>query len=333
MGICWNHISNAAILPRQTCSQVRTPLMKNLTSSVVTTLLVLSLTMAKASTALASISFAGSDYNIGGTFYPGGESPYVVVPWRSETAIKAFDIDRNNVYGSDGYALFGTEFNWPNIECCGTTQLFDSLVYPNLIELPSYIAGAQSLVANKTGGYNYALIDDPRLVNGYRDYNWGNSLSPPVDPLNSQSPYVKLGLLQGTDILGNNPRTGPIGAARWAFTLGSEIPDRIRVSVMTDGYDDAVWSATEVLLARVSNAGSVLEIVSTGAVNRDRFVDMHTFDILGATPGDNYAVFAKGVSPGNGGIAGVAFDSVPEPCSLAMLLVAGVFGLSTRRKR
>ncbi len=293
------------------------------------TFLVITATLAVAclltiqSSALATLNYAGTEYNIGGTFFPGGSAPYVVVPWRSDSVTKALDIDGNNVYGSDGYALFATQFNWPNQGCCGSVQAVNSATYPNLIDLPSYVSASQFLVNNKIGGWNYALIDDPTLVNGYRDYNWGNTQVPAVVPANSQSPYVKMGNIEGNDILGNNARTGPNGAGRWGFTLGADVPQTVRVSVMSDGYDGTNWSATEVLLARVDNVGGILDIVGSGALTRNRFVDMHTFDIVGGQAGENYAIFAKASGDGQGAIAGVAFDSVvPEPTGVVLLLWA-----------
>jgi len=283
----------------------------------------------------AALSYAGSDYDIGGTFYPGGSAPYVVVPWRSDISAKAFDIDGNNVYGSDGYALFGTQFNWPNTGCCGASVPFASATYPNMISLPSYVTASQHLVSNKVGGWNYALVDDPTLVNGYRDYNWGDTLVPPVSPLHSQSPYVKIGGLEGTDIFGNNPKTAATGAGRWSFTVGADVPNRLRVGVMTDGLDDTVWAATEVLLDQMSGT-MIIDSVTTGAVVRDRFVDIHTFDIVGAQPGDTFAIFAKGPATGNGNgsIAGVTFDAVPEPASASMVTIAfAAFGLVVRAGR
>ena len=50
---------------------------------------------------------------------------------------------------------------------------FASATHPNLVNLPSFVASSQALVSNKVGGWAYALVDDPTLVNGYRDYNWG----------------------------------------------------------------------------------------------------------------------------------------------------------------
>lgn len=287
-----------------------------------------------ADTHAAALNFAGSETDIGGTFFPGGAAPYVVVPWRSETNAKNFDLDGNNVYGSAGYAMFATQFNWPNQGCCGSSQPFASATYPNLISLPSFVSGSLNLVNNKVGGWGYALVDDPTLVNGYRDFNWGNTQVPPVVPANSQSPYVKIGGLEGTDVLGNNPRTSAVGAGRWAFTVGADVPKWFRVGVMTDGLDANNWASTEVLLHQVSGANAIIGTATSGAVVRNRFVDIHTFDIVNAQPGDTFAIFSKASSDGWGSVAGVTFDVTPEPTSaLLFACMFAVCGSKLRRTR
>ena len=240
------------------------------------------------------------------------------MPWRSDISAKTLDADTNNVYGSAGYALFATQFNWPNIECCGSSVPFDDPTYPNMTNLPAFVDASQSLTANKVGGWVYALIDDPTLVNGFRDYNWGDTLTPSVGDLtgqpHSQSPYVKLGIVDGTDLFGNDPKTSSFGAGRWAFQVGAGVPSSFRVGVMTDGLDANQWAATEVLLAQVSGSpvpAIVGTPVSSGSLTRNRFVDMHFFDIVGAQPGDQFAIFAKASSDGNGAISGITFDVSP----------------------
>ena len=291
----------------------------------------------------AALGYVGTQYDIGGTFFAGGgpanNHSYTVVPWRTDTP-KTYDIDGNNVYGSDGYAMFGTEFQYPEAyPCCGSAVAPTSATHPNLISLPSYISGSQFLVdANnsKVGGWGYALVDDPRLVNGYRDYNWGDTQSPPANPLHSQSPYVKIGILEGTDMFGNSPRTSAVGAGRWAFTVGANPPARIRVGVMSDGLDANQWTSSEVLLHQVSGL-SILNTATTGTIpigtsspnytpGINRFVDIHTFDIVGAQAGDTFAIFSKAFSNGQGGISAVTFDAVPEPTSALVAAIALAIG-------
>ncbi|MGD9632932.1 MAG: hypothetical protein AB7G28_20835 [Pirellulales bacterium] len=285
----------------------------------------------------ATLGYSGSDYDIGGTFFPGGtppDHPYVVVPWRSNSTPKTVDLDGNNVYGSAGYAMFGTEFQYPNaFPCCGSAVPADSATHPNLISLPSFVTASQILTPNKVGGWTYALVDPPS-VNGARDFNWGQSQSPPTE---FQAEYVKIGILDGNDVFGNNPKTAATGAGRWAFTVGAGVPNKFRIGVMTDGLDDTVWAATEVLLHQIGAGNSIIQTATTSSVVRNRFVDIHTFDIVGAQPGDTFAIFAKATPnpfAGNGAISAVTFDLVPEPASaglLASLLAIG--GFFTRGRR
>ncbi len=273
--------------------------------------------LAVSSSHALTLTTVGTHYDIGGTDFPGGDPPYVVVPWRTETLAKPLDADGNNVYGSAGYALFATQFNWPNVECCGSEVEFDNDFYPNMIQLPNFISDSATLTANKVGGWNYALVDDPTLVNGYRDYNWGDTLDPPVGQItnppapNSQSPYVKLGILDGNDVLGNDPRMSIVGAARWAFEVGENVPTSFRVGVITDGLDGEKWAATEILFAQVSDVtNNIVGLpVTTGEVVRNRFVDIHFFDVIDAQPGDQFAILAKAASDGFGAISGVTFDT------------------------
>ena len=265
-----------------------------------------------------TFSSVGSQFDIGGTFFPGGSPPYLVAPWRSDISAKTLDADANNVYGSAGYALFATQFNWPNVECCGSSVPFNDPTYPNIISLPTFVDATQNLTANKVGGWVYALIDDPTLVNGFRDYNWGDAQTPSVADLtgqpHSQSAYVKLGVVDGNDLLNNDPKTSSFGAGRWAFRVAPGVPSSFRVGVMTDGLDANQWAATEVLFAQVSGSPPAIvgTPVSSGSLTRNRFVDMHFFDIVGAQPGDQFAIFAKASNDGNGAISGITFDVNPS---------------------
>jgi hypothetical protein len=182
-----------------------------------------------------------------------------------------------------------------------------------MIELPSWVADSQILSTHSAGGYGYSLIDDPVLVNGYRDYNWGDTQDPPSSPLHSQSPYVKLGILDGSDILGSDPATTP--TARWGFEVGDDAPATFRLGVMTEGLNATIFAAGEVFLTHVVNEVP-METISSGQLIRNRFVDMHLFDITGAQPGDQFVVSAM-KAPGDpgyasAGISGIAFDIAPS---------------------
>jgi hypothetical protein len=287
--------------------------------------------------------YVGTDYDIGGNFYPGDGpadvTPYFVVPWRDSGTAKAYDADGNNVYGTAGYYLFGTRFDYPNRNATPGNAFVnptDNSVYPNITATPSFVAGTQILVGRKAGGWNYSVIDDPRVTNGVRDMNWGLSQTPPST---NQPAYVKLGFLDGDDAL---PATGDLasatGVGRWGFAVGASVPASFRVGVMTDGGDNAAFAPNEVLLAQVDSVTlAPISIVSSGTVVTSRYgVDMHFFDITGALPGDTFAFLVRNTQAnnfGNAGVAGFTFDVTPEPGSMLLLGLLGVAGLMRRRFR
>lgn len=298
---------------------------------------VIALAVVQAQSKAASLSAVGTDYNIqtqpGGTFFPGGSAPYQVVKWRNNEIAKPLDLDADNVYGTDGYLMIATQFNFPNAGCCGSSVPFASATYPNLASLPSYVTSTQNLTTNKVGGWNYALADDPVYVNGTVDPSWYTSVAPTAP--SNQEPYVKIGIVDGNDIYGNDPKIAAGGAGRWRFQVGPGVPSQFRVGVMTDGLDGTNWAATEVLLAQVTGGPGLTIVgsaVTTGALVRNRFIDMHFFDIVGAQPGDEFAIFAKASSDGNGAISAISFDTVPEPAGLAIAVIA-MFGASVFRRR
>ena len=279
-----------------------------------------------------SLSYVGSDYDLTNLF-PGGAAPYVVVPWRSDYHAKPLDGDGNNVYGSAGYALFGTRFDYPNANATGGNAFVnptDNTVYPNIISLPSFVSGSQILSSRKAGGWAYSLIDDPQLTNGARDWNWGDAQTPASS---GQAPYVKMGILDGTGtITGNDPAAAP--AERWAFEVGAGAPAKFRVSVMTDGLDSTIWAPTEVLMQQTSGGGLIGAPVTTGAVTRNRFVDMHVFEIDGAQAGEQFVFMVRGQGGGSAGVAGFAFDVVvPEPATASLALGMAVAAVAVRRRR
>lgn len=280
------------------------------------------LTYGVTSLSAATLEYAGSHANLVNLFPGGGPADvqsYVVVPWRSEILAKPLDADGNNVYGSAGYALFATTFTYPNANAICCEAFIDPVegdpLFPNIIDLPGWVADSQILAERMAGGFGYSLIDDPVLTNGYRDYNWGDTQSPPANPLHSQAPYVKMGFLDGLDILGNNPLDTPAG--RWAFQVGANPPDAFRVGVMVGGSNDGNFAPNEVFIQQFEGTTPIGTPLGSGELTgtlRDRFVDMLFFDIIGAEEGDRFvfAVTAGSGSFGNSGIAGFSFDILPD---------------------
>lgn len=284
-----------------------------------------------------NLNYAGTHVDVGGTFFPGGGpadvQSYTVVPWRTDgfdpnvhsNYLSASDVVGERYYGRDGYALFGTRFDYPDANLTGGASAhpddtFFPLVYPDLIDLPDFVTSSEVLSSRVVGGHGYSLIDDPALTAGYRDYNWGNTQSPPANPANSQAPYVKLGILDGWDQFGNDPANSDpnaLPAGRWGFTVGANVPSSFRVGVMTGGLDNEYFAPEEVFLGHVSllGNGTIFDSVSTGTLGSNRFVDMHFFDITGAQAGDTFAFGVKSYdfadSFGNSGVSGFTFDVLP----------------------
>ena len=201
--------------------------------------------MADRAASAAAVNFVGSHFDVGGTFFPGYTFPQnSIVPWRSDDSHNTFSTRHTatgRYYGVDGWALFGTHFDFPNANSLNTNHDYlnvnDPLV-PNLEELPYFVASSQILAHHKAGGDAAALIDDPRTQWGGRWWTFDGVNYPPPDGTNTTGvvPYLKTGFLHGWDEFGHDPTLGPAG--RYAFTVGDHAPKRFRVGVMTDGLAD-----------------------------------------------------------------------------------------------
>ena len=271
-----------------------------------------------------SLDFVGSQANLDNGFFPGGALPYVTAYWRSDTPSNIYAVSSdspNRYYGTAGYALFATTFTYPNANEFGgdgnlPTDGSDPL-FPNLVSLPNWVSDSQVLAERMAGGFGFSLIDDPVLQHGVRHWTFDGVNYPAAAqgvPNTGQNPYVKMGYLDGRDIFGNNPSTTPTG--RWGFTVGADVPAAFRVGVMTGGSDSENFVPAEIYLQQFDGVTPVGAPTTTGALAgtlKDRFVDMHFFDIVGAEEGDTFAfgVMAGPNSFGNSGIAGFSFDVLP----------------------
>lgn len=275
--------------------------------------------------AAVTLEFAGSQANLDNGFFPGGQLPYVTAYWRSDTEANVFAVSQdspNRYYGTAGYALFGTTFTYPDANELGGQPNLNpdgsDPLYPNIISTPSWVAASQPLSTRMAGGYGYSLIDDPVLQHGVRHWTFDGTNYPEAGegvPVTGQNPYVKIGFLDGGDIFGNNPTEEPTG--RWGFTVGAGAPAAFRVGVMTGGGDSENFAPAQVFLQQFDGTTPIGTPLGSGILTgplKDRFVDMHFFDVIGAQEGDTFAVgvMAGANSFGNAGVAGISFDVLSD---------------------
>jgi hypothetical protein len=274
-------------------------------------------------TSAATLDFVGSQANLDNGFFPGGQLPYVTAYWRSDdpnNIYAASSESPNRYYGASGYALFATTFTYPDAnQLPGVPNLNpdgSNPDYPNIISTPDWVASSQPLATRMAGGYGYSLIDDPALQHGVRHWTFDGFDYPDAGsgaPVTGQNPYVKMGFLDGGDIFGNNPTEEPTG--RWAFTVGAGAPAAFRIGVMTGGGDSENFAPSQVYLQQFQETTPIGTPLGSGALTgalKDRFVDMHFFDVIGAQEGDTFAigVMAGPNSFGNAGVAGISFDEL-----------------------
>jgi hypothetical protein len=273
------------------------------------------------------ISFLATQYDVGGTFFPTYSYPQnSIVPWRSDDESNLYSTSSDSgerYYGRDGYALFATRFDFPNADVHPSSMppggvfanaflpITGSPDYPNIMCLPNFVSGSQIYSTRMAGGWAYALIDDPRMQAGIRHWTFDGINYPPADGTNHTGvvPYVKLGVLDGNDTITNaNPQSAP--AARWGFQVGPNVPSNFRVGVMTDGLDGTQFAPGEVFLTRLVN-NVPQTTVSSGPLTRNRYVDLHFFDIVDAQPGDQFLFSAKAAVGGEtAAVAGFSFDVI-----------------------
>ncbi len=287
------------------------------------------LAMSAAASHAVTMEFAGSHYDLSSLYPNGATPPCCIVPWHSDYPSNTFSVSSeapDRYYGTAGYALFATQFEYPDANVGYSSSVTDPIFadndyYIDRLDLPSFVTNSEILATAKAGGWAYALIDDPALQHGYREWTFDGANYPPATGpcpgpecnVTGGIPYVKLGLLNGSDLLGNDPAVTP--TARWGFEVGEGAPAKFRVGVITDGLDSTIFAAAEVFLTHaVDNVPDVT--VSSGQLTRNRFVDIHFFDITGAQAGDQFVFSAmKGASdPGyaSAGISGFTFDVIPD---------------------
>jgi Dockerin type I domain len=283
----------------------------------------------------AQLNFVGTQFDVGGKNFPNynflprppdGPGQCCFVPWRTDSSgniYSARSTPTGRYYGVDGWALFGTMFEFPNANTTNYNidyRLVDDPQLPNLEQVPYFVSQTQILAHHKGGADYAALIDDPRTQWGGRWWTFDGVNYPPPNSSNGTGsiPYLKTGYLHGWDEYGHNPLDVPAG--RYAFVVGENAPKRFRVGVMTDGLATTSKVPEQVYLAQMDPTdiyfNSVLDQVSSGVIPvasgaTDRFIDMHFFDIVDAQPGDLFVVAAGGNA--YSAVNGISFDVLKDP--------------------
>jgi hypothetical protein len=156
-----------------------------------------------------------------------------------------------------------------------------------------------------TGGGAYALVDNPRLQKGPRQWTFDGKNYPQRSPNNVTNivPYLKIGALDGPDQAGNAPEQRQ-ATDRWSFSIGDGVPQCFRIGVITDGLDSVDIAPGQIFIRRVGT-----DPIGSAILTRNRFVDIHFFDIQNAKVGDEFVVSAApGSNPIGAAVSGFTFD-------------------------
>src|SRR4051812_44148988 len=114
--------------------------------------------------ALAMASHAASIVMVGAAIGLTGASNDEIDQWRTNTVLKTYDADNNNVYGSAGYVLYATD-TLVNGNA-GAVVPADPLSYTNgtratLISVPAYLTLTNNGQTQIAASYGYKAMDDP----------------------------------------------------------------------------------------------------------------------------------------------------------------------------
>ena len=202
--------------------------------------------------------------------------------WRTSGVVKSLDSDGNNIYGSDGYAVYGSTPNQPIVQpsyltvtqAAGTNVFFSPGIAPD----PG--TGPVTTQAPK-----YTGLDDPDFT----------GVGPVADTITGTVYRGGQGANQEGDLL--------------VFTVTTN--KSFRLGVIQDNHDFAAISPLALRL-RQTVGGSANSGLFSANQDRNRSGDYYFFDVVGAKAGDVFVL--SGVNDGghsSNGVWGVTFDSLP----------------------
>ncbi len=275
---------------------------------------------AVASLALLSASHAASVTLAGSiTGLPGANNDQID-GWRSTNFLKNFDPDGDNIYGTAGYVLYGTDAAVNST--AGSVQTADPLTFNNgvirtLNSVPGYLTLANSLNGQNqlASSYGYKLFDDPTQPTGptVSDVESGAALRGGV-ALGTESPLLNI-------------------------TIGTGFPTAgLRIGLIYDNTDNyaGYFRLTQ------TTGGGATSTFTFGVVPAGQELGLAFFDLSGVVQGDVFTLYGAKDGPtqptgGNSNTnviyGGLSFDVVPEPTSAGLLLLGGALIGMKRRQR
>ena len=235
-----------------------------------------------------------------------GENSTNAASWRTSSAAKTINPANNNIYGNDGYVMFNTA------PTSSTLIQANSPVNPFTFSMPS-----QSLTT---------LNVMPSYVSSFTPGSAFNSVY-------SSSAYNMMdkpgggSMLSGVGYEGGSTTTF---TSLFTFTVSGKVPSTFTVGLF---FNNGLGEWTQARLT--DSAGGI----ATGTRAVFGNIDALFFKISGATSGTVFTVLGlastRGEANGNLDIAGITFDSVPEPTTLGGTTVAALaliwFGRSRQR--
>ena len=257
-----------------------------------TAIVILSCALGGTTLTQAAISFVGSLENNPNTFEIGR--------WSRASVAKSFDIDGNNLYGTDGYALMNTSNS--SAQAGPLASIVQSA--------PSYTSGI---------AYTAASVGFSSSFNGAEDV-----LNP------GDTGTLNLGYA-GVD---SDPNIAVPLQEVFAYTLNRDMAtgETFRVGIILDSLADTQIGANALRMVAGANQADATLVPGS----RTGSMDMYFFDVTGLTNGEEIQIWLGKESTGGINAAtmgGVMFDSitVPEP-SIGLLCGLAGFGLIRRRR-